>query len=110
VRQHLTASDPPDDVTEGRALVSIVPQDPDRKLDPPPIVSLRTVADMMSKSPDAYTVNVGFLVDYIAGQHEPPITCAECNEDRRDGMPCLMHESALSVAFAWLLKVADERG
>lgn len=90
-------------------MTSILPEGSDSNT--PPIVSLRSVADLMSKSPDTYTVNVGFLVDYIAGQHEPPMTCDECHErDSRTGMPCLMHESALSVAFAWLLKVADERG
>ena len=90
--------------------MSIMPEQPDSKI--PPIVTLRKVAEIMSESPDAYTVNVGWLVDYIAGQHEPPVTCTECRErdPRGEFMPCLMHESALSVAFAWLLKVADERG
>jgi hypothetical protein len=89
-----------------------MPPDSDSKLDTPPIVSLRTVADMMSNSPDAYTVNVGYLVEYIARQHELPITCSECTDDelRRNSTLCLMYESALSVAFAWLLRVIEERG
>ena len=92
-------------------MVSIMPPDPDSKPDTR-LATLRGVADAMSKSPDAYTVNVGYLIDYIAAQHEAPVTCTECNDEdfRREAFPCLMHESALSVAFAWLLKVADERG
>ncbi len=89
---------------------SILPEGSDSKA--PPIVSLRSVADLMCKSPDTYTVNVGYLIDYIARHHELPITCSECTDDdlRRELTPCLMYESALSVAFAWLLKVNEERG
>ena len=91
--------------------MSIMPQDPESN-NTPPIASLSSVADMMSNSPDAYTVNVGFLIDYIARHHELPITCSECTDDdlRRESTPCLMYESALSVGFAWLLKVIEERG
>jgi hypothetical protein len=89
-----------------------MPQDPDSKTDIPPIVSLRGIAERMCASPDAYTVNVGYLIDYIAGQHEPPVTCSECGDRdfRGEAFPCLMHEGALSVAFAWLLRVIEERG
>jgi hypothetical protein len=96
--------------TGRRPVVSISPE-PESKTDIPPIASLRGVADRMSNSPDAFTVNVGYLIDYIATQHELPVTCAECNDDdiRRESTPCLMYERALSAAFAWLLKVVDER-
>lgn len=92
--------------------MSIMPPGSESNNAAPPIVSLRTIADLMSKSPDTYTVNVGFLVEYIAQHHELPITCSECTDDdlRRESTPCLMYESALSVAFAWLLKVNEERG
>lgn len=88
--------------------MSIMPQDPDSNT--PPIVSLGSIAERMCASPDAYTVNVGFLVEYIARHHELPVTCHECG-DRDGGLPtpCLMYEGALSVAFAWLLKVVEER-
>lgn len=91
--------------------MSIMPPGSDSKPDVPPIVSLRTVAEKMCVSPDAYTVNVGYLIDYIARHHELPITCSECTDEdlRRESTPCLMYESALSVGFAWLLRVIEER-
>lgn len=72
--------------------------------------SLRGVADLMSASPDPFVMNAGLMVDWIAVQHEPPVTCHECHDDARNKLtPCLSYEGALSVAFAWLLRVIEER-
>jgi hypothetical protein len=69
------------------------------------------VAERMSASPDRFTMNVGWLLDYIAVEHEIPVTCDWCAGDDKDrSVPCLTYESALSVAFAWLLRVIEERG
>jgi hypothetical protein len=83
---------------------------PDSESNTPHPATLRGVADRMTNSPDEFTMNVGLLVDWIATQHEPPVTCQECRDrDRDQSFPCLSYESALSVGFAWLLKAVDER-
>ena len=88
--------------------MSIVPQDPDSK--PAPPNSLCGVGRRMSESADPFTAEVGRLIEHLGEQHEPPVTCEDCRDELRDrSYPCLTQENASAVAFAWLLRVIDER-
>jgi hypothetical protein len=84
--------------------VSIMSQAPDSKPDP----TLSGVARLMLGSPDAFTAEVGALLEQVASDHEHPVMCWSCNAVG-DGV-CATMMQATTVAFAWLLKVVDERG
>ena len=81
----------------------IVPPGSEDKTDP----TLSGVARLMGASPDPFTAEVGGLVESIAYIHNDPNACETCKEL---GGSCAYIDLAHSVAFAWLLKVVDERG
>lgn len=86
-------------------MVSIMPPESTGKTAAP--ISLRSVAQRMCHSPDPYTSEVGSLLEHIGYMHEHPVCCDEC---RGEPGVCVSYEQATNVAFAWLLKVVDERG
>lgn len=81
----------------------MMPAEPDNKPDP----SMRGVASLMAASPDPFTREVAALLEDIASVHDQRIGCDICNQI---GSACAGLELANSVAFAWLLKVIEERG
>ena len=68
--------------------------------------TLAGIAAMMTDSPISFTAEVGALLSYIHTQHQPPITCAECQ--LIDG-PCHMLDLAHAAGIAWLMQLVDER-
>jgi len=72
-----------------------------------PKPTLRGVAQMMTASPDGFTQEVGALLDTIGYLHEPPVACDGCREVEG---ACFVTEQAQTIAYAWLLKVIEERG
>lgn len=64
---------------------------------------------MMLRSADPFTVEVGALLEQIADDHiDPAHGCLTCSY--LDGGMCTTYNLAVSIAFAWLLKVVDDRG
>lgn len=88
--------------------MSIVPESPDSN-DPPAENTLRGIGQMMARSPIRVTAETGLLLQTIGHDHEPPVTCSICRDEDRDASyPCLMLDSAMGIAFAWLLDWATE--
>lgn len=65
--------------------------------------TLAGVASMMADSPVQFTAETGHLLAYIAEQHQPPVTCRDCEM----GEYCPAIDMANGVGIAWLMQLVD---